>query len=50
MLGLKGLIWNREGFRDPGKHLFVKESIREYHLDFIALLGGLISRSNFYVI
>jgi hypothetical protein len=47
MLGLKGLTWNSEGFRDPGKHLFVKESIREYHLDFIALLET--GRSNFSI-
>jgi hypothetical protein len=24
---LKGLTWNSEGFKDPGKYLFVKESI-----------------------
>jgi hypothetical protein len=29
---------NSEGFRDPGKHLFVQEAIREHCLDFIALL------------
>jgi hypothetical protein len=45
MFGLKGMTWNSEGFRDPGKHLFVKESIREYELDFLALLE--IGRSNF---
>ena len=33
-----GMTWNNEGFRDPGKHLFVKESVREHKLDFIALL------------
>jgi hypothetical protein len=38
MINLKGIAWNSEGFKDPGKHLFVKESIREYDLDFIALL------------
>jgi exonuclease III len=38
MEGLRGMTWNSEGFRDPGKHLFVKESIRDYRLDFIALL------------
>jgi exonuclease III len=39
------MSWNSEGFRDPGKHLFVKEAIREYRLDFIALLET--GRSNF---
>jgi exonuclease III len=47
MTNLKGMTWNSEGFRDPGKHLFVKESIREYDLDFIALLET--GRSNFEV-
>jgi hypothetical protein len=47
MINLKGLTWNSEGFQDPGKHLFVKESIREYDLDFIALLET--GRSNFIV-
>jgi hypothetical protein len=42
---LRGITWNSEGFKDPGKHLFVKESIREYDLDFIALLE--IGRSSF---
>jgi hypothetical protein len=45
MEGLRGISWNSEGFRDPGKHLFVKEAIREYQLDFIALLET--GRSNF---
>jgi hypothetical protein len=47
MEGLRGITWNSEGFRDPGKHLFVKESIREYRLDFVALLEN--GRSNFTV-
>jgi hypothetical protein len=38
MKNLRGLTWNSEGFKDPEKHVFVKESIREYLLDFIALL------------
>jgi hypothetical protein len=46
--GLKRLTWNSEGFKDPGKHLFVKESICEYHLDFIALLET--GRSNFSIL
>jgi exonuclease III len=45
MQNLKGMIWNVGGFRDTAKHLFVKESIREYKLDFIALLET--GRSNF---
>jgi exonuclease III len=47
MDSLRGLTWNSEGFRDPGKHLFVKESIREYKLDFIAIVET--GRSNFTV-
>jgi hypothetical protein len=47
MINLKGIAWNSEGFKDPGKHLFVKESIREYDLDFIALLET--GRSNFAI-
>ena len=47
MEGLRGLTWNSEGFRDPGKHLFVKESIRDHQLDFVALLET--GRSNFAV-
>ena len=45
MHNLRGLFWNSEGFRDPGKHLFVNESIRERKLDFIALSET--GRSNF---
>ena len=37
MHNLRGMFWNSEGFRDPGKHLFVQESIRERKLDFLAL-------------
>ena len=47
MEGLRGMTWNNEGFRDPGKHLFVRESIREHCLDFIALLET--GRSNFEI-
>jgi hypothetical protein len=39
------MIWNGGGFGDTSKHLFVKESIREHTLDFIALLET--RRSNF---
>ena len=42
-----GMTRNSEGFRDPGKHLFVKESIRDHGLDFIALLET--GRSNFAI-
>ena len=45
MDGLRGMTWNSEDFRDPGKHLFVKESIRDFRLDFIALIET--GRSNF---
>ena len=45
MHNLRGVFWNSEGFRDPGKHLFVQESIRERKLDFIALSET--GRSNF---
>jgi hypothetical protein len=38
MQNLKGMIWNGGGFGDTAKHLSVKESIREYALDFTALL------------
>jgi hypothetical protein len=45
MQNLKGMIWNGAGFVDMAKHLFVKESSREYTFDFIALPE--IGRSNF---
>ena len=45
MHDLRGLWWNSEGFRDPGKHYFVQETIRERRLDFIALSET--GRSNF---
>ena len=47
MNNLKGMTWTSEGFRDLGKHLFVKESIRDHNLDFIALLET--GRSNFAI-
>ena len=47
MVGLKGMKWNSDAFRDPGKHIFVKEAIREHKLDFIALLET--DRSNFAI-
>ena len=45
MCSLRGFFWNSEGFRDPGKHLLVKEVIREKRLDFLALSET--GRSNF---
>jgi hypothetical protein len=33
-----GCIWNGEGFRDPAKHSFVRETIKDYRLDFFAIL------------
>jgi hypothetical protein len=45
MQGVRGMTWNCEGFGDTGKHFFVQESIREFKLDFIALLET--GRSNF---
>jgi hypothetical protein len=47
MQNLRGMIWNGGGFGDTAKHLFVKESIREYALDFLALLET--GRSNFAI-
>jgi hypothetical protein len=47
MHNIKGMIWNVGGFGDTAKHLFVKESIREHALDFIALLET--GRSNFAI-
>lgn len=38
-------FWNSEGLRDPAKHRFIQESVRDLRLDFIALLE--IGRSNF---
>jgi hypothetical protein len=42
---MKALIWNSEGLRDTGKHLFIKETIREQNLDLVAFLET--GRSNF---
>jgi exonuclease III len=47
MEGLRGLTCYSEGFENPGKHLFVKEAIQDYRLDFIALLET--GRANFTV-
>ena len=47
MQGLRGLLWNSDGFRDPAKHIFTRETISEHKLDFIALLET--GRSNFTI-
>src|SRR4051812_7206185 len=47
MAGIRGKNLNNEGFCDTAKHLFVKKTIREHRLDFIALLET--GRSNFTV-
>jgi hypothetical protein len=47
MQGLRGVTWNCDGFANTAKHLFVSESIREYNLDFIALLET--GRPNFTI-
>jgi hypothetical protein len=35
---MKVSFWNGEGFGDPAKHRFVKDTIRENRLDFFAIL------------
>jgi hypothetical protein len=47
MSSIKALFWNSDGFGDVGKHLFVKEQLREEKLDFMALLE--MGRSNFSI-
>ena len=42
---MRGLFWNSEGFRDLGKQYFVKETIKDKKLDFVALSET--GRSNF---
>jgi hypothetical protein len=42
---MKGAFWNGDGFGDPAKHRFVKDTIRENKLDFFAILET--GRSNF---
>jgi hypothetical protein len=34
---MKGLFWNANGFRDPGKHRLVSDLTREHNLSFIAI-------------
>jgi hypothetical protein len=35
---MKGCIWNSDGFKDPVKHSVVHETIREFRLDYFAIL------------
>ena len=42
---MRGCFWNSDGFGNRGKHLFVQETIKQYKLDFIAILK--IGRSSF---
>jgi hypothetical protein len=42
---MKGSFWNSDGFKDPAKHHFVRETIFEHKLDFFAILET--GRDNF---
>ena len=42
---MKGSFWNSGGFRDTAKHLVVSETIRDFKLDFFAILET--GRDNF---
>jgi hypothetical protein len=42
---MKGCIWNSDGFKDTAKHSVVHETIREFRLDFFAVLET--GRDNF---
>jgi hypothetical protein len=35
---MKGSLWNSDGFKDPAKHSVVHEAIRDFRLDFFAVL------------
>jgi hypothetical protein len=35
---MKGSLWNSDGFKEPAKHSVVHEAIREFWLDFFAVL------------
>ena len=45
---MKGTIWNSGGFRDTAKHLVVSDAIREFKLDFFAVIET--GRDNFYTL
>jgi hypothetical protein len=34
---MKGIFWNSDGFKDPKKHRFVFDLIKEQNLSFIAI-------------
>jgi hypothetical protein len=42
---MKGSFWNSDGFKDPAKHRFVRETISEHKLDFFTILET--GRDNF---
>jgi hypothetical protein len=42
---MKGSFWNSDGFKDTAKHNFVRETIRDFKLDFFAILET--GRGNF---
>jgi hypothetical protein len=42
---MKDSFWNSDGFKDPVKHNFVRENIKNHKLDFFAILGT--CRDNF---
>jgi hypothetical protein len=44
---MKGSFWNIDGFKDPAKHIFVRETLSEHKLDFFAILET--GRDNFPV-
>jgi hypothetical protein len=44
---MKGSFWNSDGFKDPAKHIFVRETLSEHKLDFFAILET--GRDNFSV-
>jgi hypothetical protein len=42
---MKGSFGNSDGFKDPAKYIFVRETLREHKLDFFAILET--GRDNF---
>jgi hypothetical protein len=42
---MRGSFWNSDGFKDTAKHNFVRESIRDFKLDFFVILET--GRGNF---
>jgi hypothetical protein len=37
---MRGIFWNSNGFKDPKKHKFVSDLIKENNLNFIAISEG----------